>query len=128
MRGGRHWWKWGSSLLLAESAAQLGAQIAFLASLGFHLEPRYGTTRISLLLLLGALAGNFLDAAVLVHLSFCSVRMWRAAGLTCVKTFPQNNELKSIGECVHMCLEVGERVLWRESERERGKGGGKREG
>lgn len=77
LRDGHQWWRWGSSLLLVESAAEMGAQIALLASLGFHLEPRYGTTRITLLLLLGALAGNFLDAAVLVHPSAaCPLHTW----------------------------------------------------
>eukprot|EP00884_Botryococcus_braunii_P018928 jgi/Botrbrau1/5719/Bobra.0071s0050.2 len=65
MQGGAQWWRWGSSLLVVDSAPHLAAQALLLAALGLHLEPRYGSTRILLLLIIGGLAGNFLDAAAL---------------------------------------------------------------
>ena len=52
-----------------DSFVHLAANALLFGGLGLHLERRYGTARIVLLALICGLAGNFLDAAVMVWLS-----------------------------------------------------------
>jgi len=62
MRAVRECWRWGASLLLADSFAHLGATALLLGALALHVETRFGTLRTAALALVAGLGGNFFDA------------------------------------------------------------------
>ena len=60
----KHCWRWGSSLLLADSFVHLVANGLLFGALALHLEGRFGTPRTLLVAVIAGLGGNFFDAAV----------------------------------------------------------------
>ena len=61
MGAARECWRWGASLLLADSFPHLAATALLFAALALHAETRYGTLRVLLLAAVAGLGGNFFD-------------------------------------------------------------------
>lgn len=59
----KQWWRWCSSLLLADSFAHAAAGALLFAVLGLHLESRFSTRATAIVVVLSGLGGNFFDAA-----------------------------------------------------------------
>lgn len=61
MGAARECWRWGASLLLADSFPHLAAAALLFAALALHAETRYGTLRVAALAAAAGLGGNFFD-------------------------------------------------------------------
>ncbi len=83
----RECWRWGASLLLADSFPHLTVTALLLGALALHVETRYGTARTLALAAVAGLGGNFFDALATVRLprqgafhAICSAQLLTGPG------------------------------------------------
>ncbi|KAK9812367.1 hypothetical protein WJX73_005520 [Symbiochloris irregularis] len=63
IKDANQWWRWLSSILLADSFPHVAANAFLFACISLHVESRYGTRVTAFLVLIAGVGGNFFDAS-----------------------------------------------------------------